>query len=675
MSRPVFPPVPFFAALAVLATCTAVSLFVRMAEYGSVTNWDSMAYVSVATSLLNGNGFVTANGARLELWPPLYSMLLAAASALASVHPLHVVGPLNAALFGLCVFAAGSWMRRSLDSRFLIVIGCLAVALSPSLNHAAVLAFSETAFVLFATLALTGMDRHLANGGRRSLVWAAVFTGLAWATRYIGVVVAIAAVVALALRRGVPLSARAKGIAVYSLISAAPVCIWVLLIGSIAPSGRELDYPLPKVLEKIAGATGALLLDISPRLLKMDTNWPVLHTALGGLSLFALAAALVTGVAPTRKASRDDGSSFRLFGGFVIFYVCFYAWASMAGQNYHGVGLRHVLPMYIPLLFAALLAADRLLRRGREGQAGPAAPMARGTGLARTGGLALAAALSFQVLWIAPAHLRGALTGEGTHDGHGFGYRDSGVMRWLRDNPSDADLYSNAPDVAWLYGAPRGGLYRPLPMNRSPFSLEHSSGDSAPRDVLGLFLKRAWHGDRVVWIFDNGTGYRYDYDATDMRARTDLRLVADLADGAVFEVNKTLGGEADDPLSAALAAAPTARAVFDVRIHENRLIYSRNPCVRADTRARFFLHVFPADGNDLPDDRKRHGFAGLDFDFELLGMSADGTCATAVALPEWRIARVVTGQFAGDDHHWETELRFDGAGTARAPAPGPATEE
>ena len=45
MSRPVFPPVPFFAALTALATYVAVCLLVRMAEYGLVTDWDSIEYI------------------------------------------------------------------------------------------------------------------------------------------------------------------------------------------------------------------------------------------------------------------------------------------------------------------------------------------------------------------------------------------------------------------------------------------------------------------------------------------------------------------------------------------------------------------------------------------------------------------------------------------------------
>ena len=254
MNRSGFPPLPFFAALAALATYAAVSLLVRMAEYGPFIDWDSVHYISVAGNLLNGNGFVAANGEHFE-WAPLYPMLLAAAGALASVDPRDAVGPLNAVLFGMWVVAAGAWLRRTLDSRFLIVCGCLVAALAPALTLAAAQAGSETAFVLFATLALIRLDRHLVDSRRSSLWWAAIFAGLAWTTRYVGVVVVVAAVGALALRRGVPLSDKAKNISVYLLISAAPIGIWMLrnflTAGQPTGSPRLIDYPWLEAVERV----------------------------------------------------------------------------------------------------------------------------------------------------------------------------------------------------------------------------------------------------------------------------------------------------------------------------------------------------------------------------------------------------------------------------------------
>ena len=102
---------------------------------------------------------------------------------------------------------------------------------------------------------------------------------------------------------------------------------------------------------------------------------------------------------------------------------------------------------------------------------------------------------------------------------------------------------------------------------------------------------------------------------------------------------------------------PVIRSDWDVYLVENGLVYVKEPCASADTEARFFLALFPADGNDLPGRRKQHGFDNLDFDFAERGGIFDGKCMAAAALPEYAIARIDTGQFVhvegGFNHLWE----------------------
>ncbi len=108
---------------------------------------------------------------------------------------------------------------------------------------------------------------------------------------------------------------------------------------------------------------------------------------------------------------------------------------------------------------------------------------------------------------------------------------------------------------------------------------------------------------------------------------------------------------------------PAIRSDFDVYLSENALAYVREPCARADVEATFFLHLYPFDVNDLPDDRKRHGFDNLDFRFDQRGMIFDGICMATVALPEYDIARIGTGQYVpvdgGYHHFWEEEIGLE----------------
>ena len=107
----------------------------------------------------------------------------------------------------------------------------------------------------------------------------------------------------------------------------------------------------------------------------------------------------------------------------------------------------------------------------------------------------------------------------------------------------------------------------------------------------------------------------------------------------------------------ALAAAePALSAAFGVRPAGGALHYTREDCTAADTAARFFLHAVPPDAAVLPEDRREAGFGNLDFAFADRGLRYGGRCLASVPLPDYPVARVRTGQFAGGVRLWEGEF-------------------
>ena len=90
---------------------------------------------------------------------------------------------------------------------------------------------------------------------------------------------------------------------------------------------------------------------------------------------------------------------------------------------------------------------------------------------------------------------------------------------------------------------------------------------------------------------------------------------------------------------------PLIHSDWDVYRIENRLIYVKEQCGPEDVDARFFLHLYPVDANDLPSARRQHGFDNHDFDFGRHGRRGAETCFAAVPLPEYDIAAVSTGQY------------------------------
>ena len=97
---------------------------------------------------------------------------------------------------------------------------------------------------------------------------------------------------------------------------------------------------------------------------------------------------------------------------------------------------------------------------------------------------------------------------------------------------------------------------------------------------------------------------------------------------------------------------------FDLYLDGNELIYRREPCAPADAAARFFLHLIPVDGNDLPEVRQQSGFDNLDFDFAGRGAVSAGQCLATASLPDYPIARIRTGQHSpGVGQLWQADFR------------------
>ena len=108
-----------------------------------------------------------------------------------------------------------------------------------------------------------------------------------------------------------------------------------------------------------------------------------------------------------------------------------------------------------------------------------------------------------------------------------------------------------------------------------------------------------------------------------------------------------------------VSTEPIARSEFDLYVDEGKLYYVKEPCGSDDVQDGFFLHIVPADPDDLPDARKQHGFDNLDFGFDVRGVLFDGKCEASVVLPQYAIARITTGQFDGAGRTWVAEIDLE----------------
>ena len=100
-------------------------------------------------------------------------------------------------------------------------------------------------------------------------------------------------------------------------------------------------------------------------------------------------------------------------------------------------------------------------------------------------------------------------------------------------------------------------------------------------------------------------------------------------------------------------------AGFDVYIDDGRLIYHKPSCASGDTDRAFYLHIFPMDPGDLPEERRQYEFDNLDFSFAAMSWRTGDVCRAVRELPEYAIARIRTGQhIPGDGSVWQAEFDF-----------------
>ena len=689
-----FRPDTFTMLLAALSALGIASVMAREVIYGVALHWDSIQYIAGARNLLAGEGYSDIWGQPIGPWPPLYSLLLATAS-LGAWDPLDVAGPVNAAVFGLTIFVVGRYLRQRLVSRFLVVWACLAVTLSVPLVDIASWAMSEPLFILLTTLALVRIDQFLTDGKTSSLVWAAVFSALACLTRNMGVVLPVLVGLLLLFQPDTPLIRRARRIAIFSLIAALPMALWV--VQSHLRTGdsfynivdyQSRDFDLSIILR-------AVLDGLYERWLYLDQDmalWPSFGFLPAASALLLVVALLLASVgwifariSHERHITLLTGAHY-VFGGFAVVYFVLLITALSFEFGHAAIRPRYLLPLYIPLLMAAVVALDRLLvpvhDRRREGMAGggEGSPPVAASGVRGRVEVEiqrpLAAVLKMVLsLWalgqVVPNvdQIIRANSGDLYLAYSGPRWANSETLRWLREreSPIDAVVYSTEPLAVYIHS---GRTSWELPWSCSD-EWHPADGFCSPgtrQEQLRRWLADVPDGTHVVWFYNWYNSRYFDYSAADMRMSLDFEPVAEMADGAIFKIDRSYAHRPGSPLSVYESIVsggfgePVLRSTFDIHLEGATLTYLKEPCVAEDVAAEFFLHVVPRNEADLPAARRRlqSSFDNLDFTFSRKGAIWDDKCLGVVTLPDYEIARIRTGQFirdvGGSKELWEAKI-------------------
>ncbi len=633
--------------LGALAGVGALLALLRQTTFGPGLTSDSALYVSATRSLLSGDGLVTFLGGPYREAGPLFPLALAAAAGFGA-DPVTAAGFLNAAAFGLTVYAVAAWVRSRVRIRLVAVWAGCACALSIALAGTAAHVWPETLFILFAVAALASLDRFLRTGGRPALLLAATAAAAAGLTHYAGAALIGAGALLLLLRRTTPFRGRLADAAFFGGASAAPLGAWlvgILFVSGASPtpggSGllvlQSLHTAAGEIVRWLVGGTGLGLLD------RLAAGIPgagvpgspsVAAVALRSAVLLAPVAGGGYALARLRSRSRrgnhtaPTSTCLTVPLAFAAAYACYLLTALIAGAA--AIESRHLAPLFPPLLVTAALVLDEMIARVR----------ASGSGLARR---PLAVPL-LAALWFVPQIGASAEQVERWRaDGAGYASRqwaESEVVRYLNDHRPPGAIYGTDPAALYLLTAAAESGVHDLP-----------EGHAHLRGWARLTAEEAVHqGSYVAWFYRDRNPRRYHYGMEDLLRAPGMAVVAALDDGAVLHRGAPAAGAAAGVTLPFLKDARIGvRSGFTVYVvaDTDRLIYTKHDCRDADVEARFFLQVSPANHYDYP--VSGGTYYRLDFDFDDHGFRNGRLCVAARALPDVPIGALETGQSTPSD--------------------------
>jgi 4-amino-4-deoxy-L-arabinose transferase-like glycosyltransferase len=470
---------------------------------------DSYYYVSGARGLLNGQGFVrpAADGSFRPIthFPPLYSLLLAAASGIGG-EILPTARVVHAVLFGLNVALAGWLVWRGTRSLWLAAIGALFIGVSPAMVSVHSWLLSEALFLCLTLSSVACLISYLERGGRIALVGAGLAAGLAVLTRYAGVALVLAGA---ALLVGWPGRSRSRRLGDVGLFLALALFGWLawagrnaMLVGSV--TNRALSLHLP-------GATklGEAVTTIARWLLPGRVP-----AVVGGVAALILAVWLLV-VGSRRLAKRNSPpSAAEAMLALTLAFACAYCLLVLASLSLGDASTplddRILSPLLVLGVVGVLVGCSTITTR-----------------TSRVRWLIVGAVVGLSLLTV----LRGAAkVVELRQDGQGYAGRAwsaSQVIAWVADLDPGTAVYSNEMDALYLLA---GRQAYQVPIRWDPVQ-------AAPRDdyaeQLTAMQARVRSGVAVLVLFNTLAGQQA-FLPSEGELADGLRVVQRSTDGVIY---------------------------------------------------------------------------------------------------------------------------------------------
>ncbi len=338
--------------LGILGSIGTIIILLLTTPFGAGLTPDSVAYISAARNLVDGNGFLTYNGLPLVIQPPLYSILLAVIKELTSVDPQIAAGYVNALLFGTIIYLSGLILLRYLKSFVLIILGTVSVLISFALVQASFMALSELLFIFLVLLFIYYFGKYQIKRDLISLFLFSIPVSLACLTRYTGVIIILTGVLCIVFFTENQRKEKFRHSVIFLLITLLPITLWIIR-----------NYFISGTLTGLRAASSYTLFENISFFYYTVLSW-YFPLKLAGIYFVFIFIIVSTWILFGRTPAKFSiGEAFKLIGPSLIFILS-YSWIIIVSSTttaYDKISDRLLSPIYIPLLFALFFIADRIL--------------------------------------------------------------------------------------------------------------------------------------------------------------------------------------------------------------------------------------------------------------------------------------------------------------------------
>lgn len=388
--------------------------------WGAGLSTDSITYLEGARNILtkwNLEGIGTH-------YPPLYFILIALAGLITSdaLEALRLLQLLTIAL-SFVIFALIVW--KGTNKTLIPTIICLLLFVtSQSVLYIYTMAWSEGSFCLFALLGFYFLASYLGQENNRLYILAlsALFIGLAFLTRYVGITLVITGIITLALYVNGNPKKRFMDCLFFSFLSLIPMLLWMgrNWFISNAPTSRQLVVHIISI-EKIQAGIQVLL-----SWLYLPGKYPlVLLIILFLIAIIYLASNKTLG---TKYLNR----TFEICFIFIFTYIPFLLVSISLFDAHTPLDARILFPVYLFFVLGFVLLSYRAYS---------------------TKNIRIVGYLMFFIMLImayAQIGIQQKYLSYASANGIGFSskkWSQSDILQWVKKLPQDTIIFTNGPDA------------------------------------------------------------------------------------------------------------------------------------------------------------------------------------------------------------------------------------